>query len=120
MNRPTESEGGAATPKAVPEVFGVTKLGVAPQHRGSKTAAIFSSSLVGVMSSAASLRRPRTRREVKQVQKLFDSLYQREEGQTMAEYGVVLAVITIAVFGALSVLSGNIEGAVSRVASYIT
>ena len=38
----------------------------------------------------------------------------------MAEYGVVLAVITIAVFGALTLLSGNIEGAISRVAGYIT
>ena len=43
-----------------------------------------------------------------------------EEGQTMAEYGVVLAVITIAVFGALALLSGNIVGALTRVAGYIT
>ena len=63
------------------------------------------------------------RREVKQVLKLFDlfaSLRKREEGQTMAEYGVVLAVITIAVFGALALLSGNIVSAVTRVAGYIT
>jgi Flp pilus assembly pilin Flp len=38
----------------------------------------------------------------------------------MAEYAVVLAVITIAVFGALGLLSGNIVGAISRVAGYIT
>jgi Flp pilus assembly pilin Flp len=44
----------------------------------------------------------------------------REEGQTMAEYGVVLAVITIAVFGALALLSGNIVNALTRVAGYIT
>ncbi len=54
------------------------------------------------------------------MQKLFAALQSREEGQTMAEYGVVLAVITIAVFGALSLLSGNIVNAVSRVAGYIT
>ncbi len=71
-------------------------------------------------SSAAPLRRPRKRREVKQVQKLFTALQSREEGQTMAEYGVVLAVITIAVFGALTLLSGNIVNAISRVAGYIT
>ena len=53
-----------------------------------------------------------------QVLKLFDA-FKREEGQTMAEYGVVLAVITIAVFGALA-LSGNIVNAISRVAGYIT
>ena len=44
----------------------------------------------------------------------------REDGQTMAEYGVVLAVITIAVFGALALLSGNIVNAMTRVAGYIT
>ncbi len=54
-----------------------------------------------------------------QVLKLFNAL-KREEGQTMAEYGVVLAVITIAVFGALALLSGNIVGAVTRVAGYIS
>ena len=51
--------------------------------------------------------------------KLFDA-FKREDGQTMAEYGVVLAVITIAVFGALALLSGNIVNAVTRVAGYIT
>jgi Flp pilus assembly pilin Flp len=71
-------------------------------------------------ASAPPLRRPRTRREVKQVQKLFAALQSREEGQTMAEYGVVLAVITIAVFTALSLLSDNIVAAVNRVAGYIT
>ena len=58
-----------------------------------------------------------------QVQKPVESiasLPRREEGQTMAEYAVVLAVITIAVFGALGLLSGNIVGAISRVAGYIT
>jgi len=63
------------------------------------------------------------RREVKQVLRLFDlfaSARKREEGQTMAEYGVVLAVITIAVFGALALLSGNIVTAINRVAAYIT
>ena len=45
--------------------------------------------------------------------RLFDA-FKREEGQTMAEYGVVLAVITIAVFGALALLSGNIVNAVTQ------
>jgi Flp pilus assembly pilin Flp len=56
---------------------------------------------------------------VNQVLKLFTWLHKREEGQTMAEYGVVLAVITALVFGALSLLSGNIITAIERVASYI-
>ena len=61
------------------------------------------------------------RKEVNQLLKLFDYLERlnREDGQTMAEYGVVLAVITIAVFGALALLSGNIVNAISRVAGYI-
>ncbi len=87
---------------------------------GSRKAGHSSFFSIGVLSSAAPLRRPRTRREVKQVQKLFTALQTREEGQTMAEYGVVLAVITIAVFGALTLLSGNITDAISRVAGYIT
>ena len=58
-------------------------------------------------------------REVNQVLKLFNA-FKREDGQTMAEYGVVLAVITIAVFGALALLSGNIVSAINRVAAYIT
>ena len=66
---------------------------------------------------------PACRREVNQVLKLsnlFASLPRREEGQTMAEYGVVLAVITIAVFAALFLLSGNIVTAINRVAGYIS
>jgi Flp pilus assembly pilin Flp len=53
------------------------------------------------------------------MQKLY-TLLSREDGQTMAEYGVVLAVITIAVFGALALLAGNITNALTRVAGYIT
>lgn len=45
-----------------------------------------------------------------------DALRRREEGQTMAEYGVVLAVITIAVIGAISLLSDNVRSALENVA----
>ena len=48
-----------------------------------------------------------------------DALRRREEGQTMAEYGVILAVITAAIIAALVVLSGNIAGVLGRVASAI-
>jgi Flp pilus assembly pilin Flp len=58
--------------------------------------------------------------KVQKLHQLFAEYPRREEGQTMAEYGVVLAVITIAVFGALALLSGNIVNAVNRVAGYIT
>jgi Flp pilus assembly pilin Flp len=48
------------------------------------------------------------------------AIRRRQQGQTMAEYAVVLAVITIAVFGALALLSGNIVNAITRIAGYIT
>ncbi|HXV57075.1 MAG TPA: Flp family type IVb pilin, partial [Gaiellaceae bacterium] len=38
-----------------------------------------------------------------------------EEGQTMAEYGVVLAVITLLIVGTLTLLSGGINGALESV-----
>ena len=43
----------------------------------------------------------------------------REEGQTMAEYAVVLGVITIAVVTVFGLLSTAIQGAVNTVISYI-
>jgi Flp pilus assembly pilin Flp len=58
--------------------------------------------------------------QVRKPAELIALIPRREEGQTMAEYGVVLAVITIAVFGALGLLSGNIINAMNRVAGYIT
>ncbi|HXV32375.1 MAG TPA: hypothetical protein VD769_00075 [Gaiellaceae bacterium] len=39
----------------------------------------------------------------------------REDGQTMAEYGVVLAVITLAVVVALAALSGAVSDAINAV-----
>jgi Flp pilus assembly pilin Flp len=43
----------------------------------------------------------------------------REEGQTMAEYGVVLAVITIGVVVALGLLSGDISAAINSVRTHL-
>jgi Flp pilus assembly pilin Flp len=43
----------------------------------------------------------------------------REDGQTMAEYAVVLAVISIAIIGAIGLLGGNIKTALSGVASKV-
>ena len=42
-----------------------------------------------------------------------------EEGQTMAEYGVVLAVITALVVGAILALSTGIKGALDTVTGYL-
>ena len=41
--------------------------------------------------------------------------YGGEEGQTMAEYGVVLAVITIGAVAAFTALSGGISASINRV-----
>lgn len=96
------------------------RLASAPTTESSKKSTNFSPlSQVGVSLSAVPLRRPRSRREVNQVQKLFTSLQRREEGQTMAEYGVVLAVITALVFAALTLLSDNIIAALERVAGVV-
>jgi len=42
-----------------------------------------------------------------------------EEGQTMAEYGVVLAVIALGVVVALGLLSGAISKAIKATISYL-
>ena len=60
------------------------------------------------------------RREVNQVQKLFfDRFVREEEGQTMAEYGVVLAVITAGIILALGALSGAIGAALDKVTAML-
>jgi Flp pilus assembly pilin Flp len=53
------------------------------------------------------------------VQVAADSLRSREEGQTMAEYGVVLAVIVLAVIAAITLLAGNVSGALESVANIL-
>ena len=52
------------------------------------------------------------------MQKLYN-LLSREDGQTMAEYGVVLAVITLAVVGAITLLSDNVRSAIENVAGIL-
>ena len=46
-------------------------------------------------------------------------LHKREEGQTMAEYGVMLSVITLAVITAIALLSTNVVNAISSVANVL-
>ena len=45
--------------------------------------------------------------------------WRKEDGQTMAEYGVVLAVITVGIVATLIALSGGINGALSKVTGYL-
>jgi Flp pilus assembly pilin Flp len=50
------------------------------------------------------------------MQELIEQRLSAEEGQTMAEYGVILGVITLAIVTALGVLSTAISDAISTVA----
>jgi Flp pilus assembly pilin Flp len=47
------------------------------------------------------------------------ALRRREDGQTMAEYGVVLSVITLAVIASITLLSDNVLSALQSVASIL-
>jgi len=49
----------------------------------------------------------------------FRARLSAEEGQTMAEYGVVLAVIAAIVVAALVALQGGITCAIDRVTSFL-
>jgi Flp pilus assembly pilin Flp len=42
-----------------------------------------------------------------------------ETGQTMAEYGVVLALVTLAVLAALTMLGSNVSSALTGVANLL-
>ena len=44
---------------------------------------------------------------------------EREDGQTMAEYAMVLAVTAISVVAAITLLSGGIAGAINNVTSLV-
>ncbi len=50
----------------------------------------------------------------------LSNLRKREEGQTMAEYGVVLAVITAGIIAALVLLSEQIRTVIVRVTGAIS
>ena len=49
----------------------------------------------------------------------LNARFTKEEGQTMAEYGVVLAVITLGVVLALGTLALGITGKIGEVVGYL-
>jgi Flp pilus assembly pilin Flp len=51
--------------------------------------------------------------------RLYVRLRQRERGQTMAEYAVVLGIISVGILVALGALGGSISGQINGVASKI-
>jgi Flp pilus assembly pilin Flp len=46
-------------------------------------------------------------------------LLRSERGQTMAEYSVVLSVITVIVIGAFAALATGVAGQIARIAGYV-
>ncbi|HNW58195.1 MAG TPA: Flp family type IVb pilin [bacterium] len=46
----------------------------------------------------------------------FRALFNREEGQTLAEYALILVLIAIAVIAMLTLLGTNIGGILTRIA----
>ena len=51
--------------------------------------------------------------------RLFTRHFRREDGQTMAEYGVILAVITVAIIVALVALSSGIRQNIQSVVNVL-
>jgi Flp pilus assembly pilin Flp len=45
----------------------------------------------------------------------LSALWSREDGQTMAEYGIILVVVAVVACGAFVVLEGNITQALGKV-----
>jgi Flp pilus assembly pilin Flp len=50
---------------------------------------------------------------------LYTRMISREDGQTMAEYAVILGVIVLAIVLALGTLSGAIQAAMNTVAGIV-
>jgi Flp pilus assembly pilin Flp len=57
--------------------------------------------------------------DLRDIYHLLRAAATREAGQTMAEYGVVLALITLAVVGALGVLALGISGKLGFVTNVV-
>jgi Flp pilus assembly pilin Flp len=50
-----------------------------------------------------------------EIREAIATMPMREEGQTMAEYGVVLTVITVASVAVFTALGDGVEGAIGKV-----
>ena len=61
----------------------------------------------------------RTSRNLRRGILIVTDVMGREDGQTMAEYGVVLAVIVLGIVVTLGMLSTGINGALSSVIGYL-
>jgi Flp pilus assembly pilin Flp len=50
----------------------------------------------------------------------FPELWRREDGQTMAEYGVILAVITPAIIAAIALLAATVADNIGAIADFLS
>jgi Flp pilus assembly pilin Flp len=112
--------GGAATPQ-MQEGMSSVAASSAPVAEQNRTASIDFPAVFGAQGRRASDRR----REVNPVLQLYTfgqtqiARLRRDEGQTMAEYAVVLAVVTLLVIGAITLLSTNIGNEIKKVAGIL-
>jgi Flp pilus assembly pilin Flp len=112
--------GGAATPQ-MQEGTSSVAASSAPVAEQNRTASIDFPAVFGAQGRRASDRR----REVNPVLQLYTfgqtqiARLRRDEGQTMAEYAVVLAVVTLLVIGAITLLSTNIGNEIKKVAGIL-
>ena len=51
------------------------------------------------------------------VRQLFSSLFRREEGQTLPEYGLIIFLIAIVCIAALTLLGGNLTNLLNNIAN---
>jgi Flp pilus assembly pilin Flp len=57
---------------------------------------------------------------IAEISEFLRAVRKREEGQTMAEYGVVLAVICVATVAVFTALSGGISTTIARALSLLS
>jgi pilus assembly protein Flp/PilA len=110
--------GGAATPRSFRRTFQRDRSYCPRFHKLVRTRVPLPLGSSKFAGKCAVWRVQKKRKGVKQVLKLFayaDSLRRNEDGQTMAEYGVVLAVITLAIIATLTLLGTNVEAKIGEV-----
>ncbi len=49
------------------------------------------------------------------VQRLFAEIRSRDEGQTLVEYALIIALVSVALVGALTTLKGDIAGVFTKI-----
>jgi Flp pilus assembly pilin Flp len=102
----------------------LNQKGISVPHFTARTEVDFLSSSTGLNGFVNSCARRRALEQLKGGESLmaysqwinyFRARFESEEGQTMAEYGVVLAVIALGVLVAFTALSGGITNAINNV-----